>query len=123
MISANNKLNVNGYAYIFYRVPPGWRENGITAFHTLELHYLFGLSDVKDWRNIPPGPEFPEPRLTDADDRVGEAMMRIWTQFARTGNPSIDGFMEWPAWKQSTDNYLYINDPLQVKTGFSKVVS
>ena len=52
-----------------------------------------------------------------------KVMMRLWIQFAKTGNPSIDGFMEWPAWEQITDNYLYINDPLQVKTGFSKVVS
>jgi para-nitrobenzyl esterase len=45
----------------------------------------------------------------------------MWAQFARTGNPSVEGLIEWPAWGSATDQYLYITDPLEVKSGFSKV--
>jgi len=47
------------------------------------------------------------------------AMMQMWTQFARTGNPSVKGLIEWPTWDKATDNYLYIAEPLQVKSGYS----
>jgi hypothetical protein len=29
--------------------------------------------------------------------------------------------VDWPAYEASADQYLYINDPLQVKSGYSKV--
>jgi para-nitrobenzyl esterase len=62
------------------------------------------------------------PGITMADRRISEAMMSMWAQFARTGNPSIDGLIDWPSYNASTDRYLYIADPLQVKSGFSKIV-
>ena len=46
-------------------------------------------------------------------------MQTIWTHFARTGNPSVKGLIEWPAWERTTDKYLLITDPLQVKHGYS----
>jgi para-nitrobenzyl esterase len=48
-------------------------------------------------------------------------MMKIWTQFARTGNPSVKGLVYWPPWDKDTDKYLYIAEPLVVKLGYSKV--
>jgi hypothetical protein len=27
----------------------------------------------------------------------------------------------WPVWDKDTDQYLYVADPLQVKTGYSKI--
>jgi para-nitrobenzyl esterase len=48
-------------------------------------------------------------------------MMAMWTQFARTGNPNVKGLVSWPAYDAVTDQYLYVSDPLQVKSGFSKV--
>jgi para-nitrobenzyl esterase len=59
--------------------------------------------------------------VTDVDRKVSEEMMSMWTQFARTGDPSVEGLITWPAYEASTDKYLYIVDPLQVKSGFSKV--
>jgi para-nitrobenzyl esterase len=49
-------------------------------------------------------------------------MMAMWTQFAKTGNPSVKGMIDWPAY-DTTDRYLYIAEPLAVKSGFSKVGS
>jgi carboxylesterase type B len=39
--------------------------------------------------------------------------------FARTGNPSVKGFVEWPAWDRAGDQYLYIAETLKVKSGYS----
>jgi para-nitrobenzyl esterase len=49
-------------------------------------------------------------------------MMQMWTAFARTGNPSVPGLIDWPAYDEATDNYLYIVNPLQVKNGFSRIL-
>lgn len=43
------------------------------------------------------------------------------THFARTGNPSVKGLIEWPAWESQNDQYLLITDPLQIKRGFSEL--
>ena len=47
--------------------------------------------------------------------------MKMWAQFARTGDPNMKGLIEWPVWEQSSDKYLYVKDTLQVKTGYSKI--
>jgi para-nitrobenzyl esterase len=61
------------------------------------------------------------PLLTEVDKKVSENTMAMWAQFARTGNPSIKGLVKWPAWDPVRDNYIYITDPLQIKSGFSEV--
>ena len=48
-------------------------------------------------------------------------MMRMWTQFAKTGDPNVEGLISWPSYEAATDEYLYIVEPLQVKSGFSEV--
>jgi carboxylesterase type B len=47
--------------------------------------------------------------------------MKMWAQFARTGNPNVSGLVNWPVYETSVDQYLYIYDTLQIKTGFSLV--
>jgi para-nitrobenzyl esterase len=37
--------------------------------------------------------------LTDAQQRLGSAMIRYWTQFAHTGNPNTDGAPQWRQWQ------------------------
>jgi para-nitrobenzyl esterase len=51
---------------------------------------------------------------------VSDVMMKMWTNFARTGDPGVDGF-DWPAWDQAQDRYLYITGKPEVRSGFSKV--
>ena len=43
--------------------------------------------------------------------------MRIWSAFAKTGNPSVSGLIEWPAYTQQNDQYLRIGQTLEVKKG------
>jgi para-nitrobenzyl esterase len=129
MLNGVNKAGQKGYACIFDQVPGKWKQEGCVSSHGLELSYLFG-----DWETFPrshpslfygaikaAGAKSQDPGLTDADKRVSEKMSAIWTQFARTGNPNVEGLINWPAYESATDQYLYIVDPLQVKSGFSKV--
>ena len=120
-LTCNNRAGSRGYAYIFDQVPAGWKKEGMNSQHGMELNYLFGLSEVSDWENVFPGPPHPAPELTGADRNVAEAMMRMWAQFAKTGNPSVKGLIDWPSYEADSDQYLYIAEPLQVKAGFSGV--
>jgi para-nitrobenzyl esterase len=120
-LTCNNRAGSRGYAYIFDQVPAGWKKEGMNSQHGMELNYLFGLSEVSDWENVFPGPPRPNPGLTDADRNVAEAMMKMWAHFAKTGNPSVKGLIDWPSYEADSDRYLYIAEPLQVKTGFSGV--
>ena len=68
------------YRYLFTRAragkPPG---------HSDELAYIFNAPTVG-------GVGQPLPTFDATDQRVSEAMMTAWTQFAKTGNPRSAGF-------------------------------
>jgi carboxylesterase type B len=95
----------------------------------MELGYVFG-----DWDNTTggwlllfmlasqSGAKSPDPGLTDADRKVSEAMMAMWAQFAKTGDPNVKGLVSWPAYEAASDRYLYIADPLEIKSGFSRLI-
>ncbi len=134
LLNGVNKIGQKGYACIFDQVPSNWKLEGSVSFHGLDLAYLFGywstdqsysdalyaLRSVQYARLAgakSAGPASP----TDADLKISENMMAIWAQFARTGNPNVKGLVPWPPYESATDRYLYISDPLQVKSGFSKV--
>jgi para-nitrobenzyl esterase len=127
MMKAPGKANSRGYAAVFDRVPDNWRKEGGVSAHGMELHYMFGSLDVVEaWEAhyggfALAGARSPMPELSDTDRKISEAMMSIWTQFARTGNPSVKGLIEWPVWDEASDQYLYINESLQIKTGFTEL--
>jgi para-nitrobenzyl esterase len=121
-----------GFTYLFDRVPHGWRKGGCVAFHRLEPGYVFG--DWDDRFGFFHSDAFPlaracgakqeDPELDAGDRRVSEAMMEMWTTFARTGVPSLPGReLHWPRYDPATDQYLLIVDPPTVKSGYSKLVS
>jgi len=129
MLSGLRKLGVDGYAYIFDQVPSNWKKKGGKAVHALELFYVFGDYDHKTTEDWPLmyqqesrygiGPEDKDPVMTEIDKKVSEEMMSVWAQFAKTENPSVKGLIAVPAWEPGSDKYLYISDPLQIKSGFS----
>jgi para-nitrobenzyl esterase len=119
-----------GFVYLFDRVPPGWRKGGCVSFHRLEPGYVFG--DWDDRYGFFRSDAFPlarasgakqeDPELNEADRRVSEAMMGMWTSFARTGVPSVPHQgSAWRPYDRATDSYLLINDPLEVRSGYSKL--
>ncbi len=125
LLEGADKARVKGYAGIFDQVPGNWRREGGVSSHAMEMHFVFGqLDDPVDWKVLhflyaKAGARSPAPVIAEAERKVSEAMMRMWTQFARTGDPSVKGLIEWPAWDKATDRYLYIAEPLQVKSGYS----
>ncbi len=52
---------------------------------------------------------------TDEDRTVSNNMMDMFSNFAKTGNPSITGFT-WPAYTTANDTYVLIDQPLAVRT-------
>ena len=127
MFAAADKVGAKSYAYIFNQVPAGWRAAGAVACHAMELNYVFNvINNPIEWAFLaflaaPPGVTLPDPGVSEADARVSEAMIKMWTQFAKTGNPSVPGLPEWPAYQAATDQYMYFADPIAVKSGFSNV--
>jgi len=127
LLLGEGKAKVKGYAGIFDQVPGNWRQEGGVSSHAMELHYVFGEVDDPDpWKVLhflyrSGGAKSPAPVIAEAERKVSEAMMTMWTQFARTGNPNVGGMVTWPSYEEAADQYLYIAEPLQVKTGFSQV--
>ncbi|MFC1920999.1 carboxylesterase/lipase family protein [Chloroflexota bacterium] len=129
LLTSNDKMGIDSYGCIFDQVPEGWRKEGCVAHHAIEIPYVFGDWDNSSdfWNYIfflakPAGAKSPEnPGLTEADRKVSEEMMARWAQFAKTGNPNVEGLAEWPAYKPDTDRYLYITASSEGKSGFSKV--
>ncbi len=124
-----NKAGIKSYAAIFDQVPSKWRAAGAVSTHAMEVLYVFGDYDNRSgWWPLMYGlakdsgaKDANDPGLTDADRLVSEAMMRMWTRFARTGDPNVEGIIQWPAYNKEDDKYMYIADPLEIKTGFSKI--
>jgi para-nitrobenzyl esterase len=128
MHGAVNNAGFASYACIFDKIPNHWRKKGIVCFHAMELPYVFGDWDnYSEWwgsivlSRVAPDANMPE-IILDADDKiVSEAMMGLWTSFARTGKPAVKGIVGWPVYDRAVDKYLYVNNTLEIKTGFSKV--
>jgi para-nitrobenzyl esterase len=127
-LEAVGKAGNGAYAALFTQVPSEWKKEGVLAFHGLELPYVFGMLAVVpnqiffDAFAQPSGAQSVDAGLTEDDEQVSEAMMSMWAQFARTGDPNVQGLVTWPAWDPAGDQYLDISWPLEVKTGYSKLV-
>jgi para-nitrobenzyl esterase len=75
------------YRYRFdLSLPAGDRDEGLGAYHSAEIEYVFGQLDSKGlpWR---------------AEDReLSGQMEKYWTNFARSGDPNGAGLPKWPAY-------------------------
>jgi carboxylesterase type B len=94
----------------------------------MELHYVFGaLDDAEAWAAAKggytnSGAKSLVPSISASDRKVADNMETIWTSFAKTGNPSVKGLIDWPAWDSQTDKYLLITDPLQVENKYTDLL-
>jgi para-nitrobenzyl esterase len=136
LVEANRNVAVSAtraghraYVYVFDRVPPGWRKGGCVSFHRLEPGYVFGdwddrygffSSDAISLARAS-GARQDAPELDAAYRRVSEAMMELWTSFARTGTPGVAGGPPWPEYEPDSEPYLFIVDPPEVRRGFGKL--
>ncbi len=138
----------NVYATIFTKVPSGWASRGVLPYHSVELSYVFNtpesavvhylLSLVKDpstganlvigdlnGNGVAGSAGDQDDILTSigwnaADAEAADTMMTMWTNFAKTGNPSTADF-NWPAYTSGNDTYMDMGLYPVVKTGLSAV--
>ena len=111
------------FVYNFSHLPKTWREEPCIAFHGLELPYVFGSVPV----GIPSptilflsrggGCESREIAVDEIDLSVADNTSTLWAQFAKTGNPSVEGMAEWPTYTEQNNQYLDIGATLEAKAG------
>jgi len=125
--TAANMANVSSkaYAYVFSHVPKKWTEEGCVAFHGIEVPYVFGyLRGLSDFTLIGlskrGGAKSGNPGLERIDDTIADNMMRTWVQFAKTGDPNVEGLTPWPPYEASTQRYMDFGKTFEVKSGIEK---
>ncbi|MBN1662454.1 MAG: carboxylesterase family protein [Deltaproteobacteria bacterium] len=95
------------YVYKFSRVPAEGAAQGKLVGHGGELKYLF---------NYPSGSD---PAWNALDWEIADTTMTMWSNFAKTGNPSIMS-LTWPAYTAVNDTYVEIGPTATtVKTGLA----
>ncbi|XP_033763981.1 acetylcholinesterase-like [Pecten maximus] len=96
----------NSFQYLFRRpdIDPAIRHlyehftNGST--HGAETAYLFGLEDYQELYNI---------SVMPADISLSKTMLKYWTNFAKTGNPSADDVPRWDNYDVTRQNYVNLD--------------
>lgn len=79
------------------------------AYHASELAYLFDSTTLGGHAPLDPDQE-----------RLADAMVRYWTQFARAGSPNAPGTPQWPAYSASTDLHQSLVPPTpETEAGFA----
>jgi para-nitrobenzyl esterase len=71
------------------------------AYHTAELQYLFN----GDFFGLPVAP------LSPAQERLSDAMISYWTQFAKTGDSNSFGEPRWSPYSSTTDEFQSLVPP------------
>jgi len=79
-------LDRPAYLYFFTRVPPSQRQT-VGAFHAADIAFVFEKSV----------PLFPRDKQ---DEVLRKTMADCWAQFAKAGNPNMDGLPEWPEFSE-----------------------
>ncbi len=46
---------------------------------------------------------------------LARTMIQYWVQFAKTGNPNVEGLPKWPRYENKSARYLELGD--EIKTG------
>lgn len=112
------KDNPNLFVYAFNHLPINLKNAGLKPYHGLEVPFHFGYLASFRPRNI--GGKMVEPGLNQDDEIVAENTMKIWVQFAKTGNPGVEGLVKWPAYRNTPgeDKYVLIDNPIEVKSGY-----
>ena len=103
MLAGMAQVSSNGWQYHFSRRAP--QAPMLGAFHGMEIGYAFGNLD---------------PEASAEDRALSDAMTRYWVQFAKAGNPNVEGLPAWPAYDPETDRHLELGDEIKAGAGYRK---
>ncbi|MDE2745076.1 MAG: carboxylesterase family protein [Chloroflexota bacterium] len=82
-------------------------DGALGSCHALDIPFSFGTyRDAPDFAGT--GPEA---------DALADAMLDIWTTFARTGNPAIEG-LDWPPYNADSRPQMMLGPNLRVETAW-----
>jgi len=137
----------NHYAALFAKVPSGWEALGLLAYHACELSYVHGFPesliahyqlglviDPATGKSLVIGDLngngitgsrgdtadiFASAGWDAQDDAVADTAMTLWSNFAKTGDPSIAGVLAWTPYTSGNDLYLELDATPEVKAGAS----
>lgn len=144
------KYQSEQFIYKFSRVPPGWSAMGLASCHGCELPYLFnypaamvqnfllGLVLTPEGKRPPIGDlnnngvsgsqgdaadVFASMQYGATDVAVAEETMTMWTNFAKTGNPSTQS-TDWPAYTLANDTFVEIGPEGEatIETGLAESI-
>jgi para-nitrobenzyl esterase len=98
------------YFYHFSHLPPkppfpgrgGDLERELGAFHTVEIPYVFGTLDARDW-----------PWRT-VDRELADTMARYWVNFAAAGDPNGSGLPTWPHYHPQQPTTMWFDHGVRV---------
>jgi para-nitrobenzyl esterase len=96
MLRGMSEVSSNAYQYVFTRGSSRKPKQG--AFHSAEMCYVFNTVH-------------PEEKQSD-DPELARAMIQYWAQFAKTGDPNVEGLPEWPAYTMDEAAYLELGESI-----------
>jgi len=98
------------YRYRFDRPAPSEENHpqGIYAFHSDELEYVFGTLDVRHGATWQP-----------EDRKLSEELVSYWTNFARTGDPNGEGLPSWPRYDREKE-LIHIDSPISTSRDINR---
>lgn len=105
MASLTQVLGRQVFVYRFDRSIPGKGEATLGAFHSLEVPFVFGSLEDREWRWLP---------STAEDASLSGLLQTYWTNFAKSGNPNASGLPEWPPWSNERKEFLVVNKDASV---------
>lgn len=95
--------------YYFPKMPNAYDKSGnfrALAAHTIDIQFLFdGFHGGNLGVNLDQVTGMPR-GLTPAERRLSDEMIGMWTNFARSGDPSLPGHLRWPAYTRANPVYL-----------------
>ena len=97
---AMNRQQSPVWMYHFTKPVWGW----MGAAHAAEIKFVFGSLE--------------NPNTGNAE--LSDAFMDYWTQFAKTGNPNVEGRTKWEAYDSDRDQHLIMDATLSMDSGLRK---
>ena len=91
------------YMYLFTWESP-YMGGMFKACHALEIPFVFNNPDIA-------------PFTGKGDDRydLAHSMSQTWINFARTGNPNVDGMPQWPAYDRESRATMIFDVPCRIE--------